>query len=194
MLKGMKLAFKENIKALQNELSAQEELLKNIIKSERFFKKHKRSIIAAAIIIVVLLIAYSVNGIVKESSLKASNEAYKTLLLFPTNEQALNTLKSKNKPLYRAFIFQEAAKKSDNATLQTLIDEDKSDIIGQLAAYVLGQNSDMMRDFVTLRDGYELIKEGKTDEANLKLTTIMNGALFEIARSLEHYQPNKQEK
>ncbi|MDR0666606.1 MAG: hypothetical protein LBF71_04255 [Campylobacteraceae bacterium] len=188
------MALKENIKALQNELSAQEELLKNVIRSERFFKKHKRSIIAAAAVIVILLIAYGINGIVKESNLKASNEAYKTLLVFPTNEQALNVLKSKNKPLYRAFVFQEAAKNSDNAALQTLIDEDKSDIVGQLAAYTLGHDSEIMHDFITLREGYELIKEGKTDEANLKLTTIMNGALFEIARSLEHYQPNKQEK
>ncbi|MDR0762784.1 MAG: hypothetical protein LBF13_07045 [Campylobacteraceae bacterium] len=188
------MAFKENIKALQSELSAQEELLKNVIKSERFFKKHKRSIITAAIAIVVLLVAYGISGIVEQSNLKASNEAYKTLLLFPTNEQALNVLKSKNKPLYRAFVFQEAAKTGDNATLQTLVDEDKSDVVGQLAAYILGQDSGVMRDFITLRSGYELIKEGKTDEASLKLMTIMNGALFEIARSLEHYQPNKQEK
>ncbi|MDR1007818.1 MAG: hypothetical protein LBL65_04540 [Campylobacteraceae bacterium] len=188
------MAFKENIKALQNELSAQEELLKNVIKSERFFKKYKRSIIAVAIIAIVLLVAYSVNGIVQDSNLKASNEAYKTLLLFPTNEQALNTLKSKNRQLYRAFVFQEAAKNGDNAALQTLVDEDRSDVIGQLAAYVLGQDSEIMRDFITLRGGYELIKEGKTDEASLKLMTIMNGALFEIARSLEHYQPNEQEK
>ncbi|MDR2635203.1 MAG: hypothetical protein LBC08_00055 [Campylobacteraceae bacterium] len=188
------MAFKENIKALQGELSAQEELLKNIIKSERFFKRHKRSIIAIAIVAFILLVAYSVNGIVQKSNLAASNEAYKTLLLFPTNEQALNTLKNKNKPLYRAFVFQKAAQNSDNAALQTLVDEDKTDVIGQLASYALGQDSDMMRDFITLRDGYELIKEGKTNEASLKLTTIMNGALFEIARSLEHYQPNTQEK
>ena len=178
------MAFKENIKALQSELSAQEELLKNVIKSERFFKKHKRLIIVAATAVVVLLAIYGISGIVKASSLKASNEAYRTLLLFPTNEQALNVLKSKNKPLYRAFVFQEAAKSNDNATLQTLVDEDKTDIIGQLAAYVLGQDSDIMRDFITLRGGYELIKEGKTDEASLKLMTITNGALFEIARSL----------
>ncbi|MDR1975875.1 MAG: hypothetical protein LBQ18_02655 [Campylobacteraceae bacterium] len=188
------MALKDNIKALQSELSAQEELIKNVIRGERFFKRHKRSIIAVVAIAAVLLVVYSINGVIKENNLKVSNEAYGTLLVFPTNEQAINTLKSKNKPLYRAFVFKEAAKNGDNTSLQTLIDEDSSDIIGQLAAYALGKESGLMSDFVALQSGYELIKEGKSDEASLKLMTITSGALFELARGLEHYQPNRQEK
>jgi hypothetical protein len=188
------LALKENLEALKSELSTQEELLKNIIQGERFFKRHKRSIVAIIVVAVILLIGYSINGALKESNLKASNEAYKTLLVFPTNEQALNTLKNKNKPLYRAFVFQEAAKNGDNAALQTLIDEDKSDVIGQLASYVLGQNSEVMSDFAALQSGYELLKTGKTEEANLQFISITSGSLSELAKGLEHYQPNKQEK
>jgi predicted negative regulator of RcsB-dependent stress response len=187
------LALKENIEALKSELSAQEELLKNIIQGERFFKRHKRSIIAATVVAVILLIGYSVNSAVNESNLKASNEAYKTLIVFPTNEQALNTLKNKNKPLYRAFVFQEAAKNGDNASLQALINEDSTDVIGQIAAYILGQNSEVMSDFAILQSGYELLKAGKANEANLKFTTITSSSLSELARGLEHYQPNKQE-
>jgi hypothetical protein len=188
------LALKENIEALKSELNTQEELLKNIIQGERFFKRHKRSIVAVTVIVVILLIGYGINGALSKSNLKASNEAYKTLLVFPTNEQALNTLKNKNKPLYRAFVFQEASKNGDNTALQTLIDEDSTDVIGQLAAYILGQNSEVMSDFAALQSGYELLKAGKTDEANLKFITITSGALSELAKGLEHYQPSKQEK
>jgi hypothetical protein len=188
------LALKENIEALKTELNTQEELLKNIIQGERFFKRHKRSIFAAAVIAVILLIGYSINSAVSSSNLKASNEAYKTLLVIPTNEHALNTLKNKNKPLYRAFVFQEAAKNSDSAALQTLAGEDSTDVIGQLASYLLGQNSEIMRDFTALQSGYELLKDGKTDEANLKFITIGSSTLSELATGLEHYQSKKQEK
>ncbi|MDR1614574.1 MAG: hypothetical protein LBS26_03290 [Campylobacteraceae bacterium] len=188
------MALKENIEALKSELNTQEELLKNIIQGERFFKKHKRSIAAIALLALILLVVYNVNGAIKASNLKASNEAYKTLLVFPTNEQALNTLKNKNKPLYRGFIFQEAAKNGDNASLQMLIDEDSTDVVGQLAAYKLGQSSEIMSDFAALQSGYELMKEGKIDEANLKFMTITGSSLSELARGLEHYQTGKQEK
>jgi hypothetical protein len=190
------LALKENIKAIKEELSAQEQLLENIIASERFFKRHKRTIISFIVVLVILLTSYIGLGIVKESNLKASNEAYKVLINNPNDENALSILKNKNKPLYRVFIFTEALKSGDNETLKTLLAD--KDVISDLAAYQLGESmkSDaILEDFTILKDGYELLKDGKTDEANMKFMTISSdSALMSVIKGLEHYQPSLEKK
>lgn len=190
------MALKENIKAIKEELSAQEQLLENIIASERFFKRHKRTIISFIVVLVILLTSYIGLGIVKESNLKASNEAYKVLINNPNDENALSILKNKNKPLYRVFIFTEALKSGDNETLKTLLAD--KDVISDLAAYQLGESmkSDaILEDFTILKDGYELLKDGKTDEANMKFMTISSdSALMSVIKGLEHYQPSLEKK
>ncbi|MDR1284916.1 MAG: hypothetical protein LBJ88_01800 [Campylobacteraceae bacterium] len=189
------MALKDNIKAIKEELSAQEQLLENLIAGERFFKKHKRTFMASAIVIVVLLIGYVSLNTIKSVNLKASNEAYKILLDNPNDEKALSSLKSKNKPLYRAFIFMEALKSGDNETLKTLLTE--NDIIADLAAYQIQESvksDSILEDFVVLKDGYELLKEGKVDEASIKFMTISpDSSVMSIVRALEHYQPSFKE-
>ncbi|MDR3177808.1 MAG: hypothetical protein LBT96_02370 [Campylobacteraceae bacterium] len=185
------MALKENIKAIKEELSAQEQLLENIIAGERFFKKHKRTIIALAIVAVVLLIGYTGLDIVKSNNLKASNEAYRVLLNNPNDEAALSSLKSKNKPLYRAFVFTQALKNGDNETLKGLLAE--KDVISDLVSYQIqgdARKDSIFEDFIVLKEGYELLKEGKADEANMKFMTISpDSPIVNVIRGLEHYQP-----
>jgi hypothetical protein len=189
------LALKDNIKAIKEEISAQEQLLENIIAGERFFKKHKRTIIVLAITLIVLLIGYIGFGIIKANNLKVSNEAYSILLKNPNDEEALSLLKSRNKPLYRAFIFTQALKNGDNEMLKTLLAQ--KDIISKLAAYQIGEetkDNSIFADFIILKDGYELLKEGKVDEANMKFMTISpDSAITDIIKGLEHYQPSIKE-
>ncbi|MDR0407682.1 MAG: hypothetical protein LBH45_02015 [Campylobacteraceae bacterium] len=189
------MALKDDIKAIKEELSAQEQLLENIIAGERFFKKHKRTFVALVIAVVVLLIGYISLNTIKAVNLKASNEAYKTLLDNPNDEKALSSLKSKNKPLYRTFVFMEALKNDDNETLKTLLSE--KDIIADLAAYQIQEDMKdnlIFEDFITLKDGYKLLKEGKTDEASMKFMTISpDSSIMSIVNSLEHYQPSLKE-
>ncbi|MDR1460698.1 MAG: hypothetical protein LBI78_03560 [Campylobacteraceae bacterium] len=186
------MALKDNIKAIKEELSAQEQLLESIIAGERFFKKHKRKVIASVIVVVILAIGYIGLNAMKAANLKASNEAYKILLDNPNDEKALSSLKSKNKPLYRAFVFTEALKNGDNETLKTLLAE--KDIIANLVAYQIQENVEndfILEDFIALRDGYELLRDGKTDEADMKFMTISpDSSIMSIVKSLEHYQPS----
>ncbi|MDR3346419.1 MAG: hypothetical protein LBS73_04505, partial [Campylobacteraceae bacterium] len=169
------MALKENIEALKQELSAQEQLLENIIISERFFKKHKRAILSTAVVLLLLLVGYVGMKAVRANNLQASNEAYKTLLSNPADEEALSVLKGKNKPLYRAFVFKEALKNNDDEALRALTKEEKKDIISELAAYQLQENiqgSNILENLIVLEEGYKLLKEGKSDEASIKFMTI----------------------
>lgn len=191
------MALKENIEALKQELSAQEQLLENIIAGERFFKKHKKKIIVILALLIVLLIGYVSAKTIRSSNLKASNEAYKVLLSSPQDEQALSTLRSKNKPLYRAFVFKEASKSGDKETLKKLLSENNKDVIAALAAYELQESisgDNILENFVVLKEGYELLKDGKAEEANLKFATIASDSVvMDVIRKLEHYQPTKKE-
>lgn len=193
--KGKNLALKDNLKAIKEELSAQEQLLENIIVSERFFKKHKRTIVALVAAIVIFLIGYVSINMIKAGNLKASNEAYRILLDNPNDKEALLSLKNQNKPLYRAFIFKEALESGDNETLRSLLTED--DMIADLAAYQIQdgiKDNSIMESFVILKDGYELLRDGKIDEANMKFMTISyDSVVINVARGLEHYQlPSKE--
>ncbi|MDR1554602.1 MAG: hypothetical protein LBS39_01075, partial [Campylobacteraceae bacterium] len=151
--------------------------------------------ITFAVVIVVLLIGYVGLNIVKASNLKASNEAYRILLNNPNDEKALSSLKSKNKPLYRAFIFTEALKNGDNETLKTLLAE--NDVIADIIAYQIEENTKdntIFENLILLKEGYELLKNGKTEEANMRFMTISpDSSVISVTRGLEHYNPSSKE-
>ena len=48
------MALKEDINDIKQSLSAEEEFLENVIKSEFFIKKHKKLIISIIVILVVI--------------------------------------------------------------------------------------------------------------------------------------------
>jgi hypothetical protein len=186
------LALKDNINALKDELTTQEQLLENIIKSERFFKKHKKKILTILVILVVGIIYYVISGNIKERNLIISNEAYSSLQQNPQNSEALETLKSKNKPLYRLYVFQEAIKNENTEVLEKLIAENSSDFVGELSSFYVGKtdNVRILDSYIKVQKGYELMKEGKVQEAGLIFQTIpADSGLMNIINALEHYQP-----
>lgn len=186
------MALKDNIKAIKNELSTQEQLLENIIKSERFFKKHKKKILTILVILIVGIIYYGISGTLKQRNLKISNEAYMSLLQDPQNSEMRDILKNKNQPLYRIYIFQEAIKGNNTEVLNELIAQNNSDLIGELSSFYLGKtdNINILDNYIKVQKGYELLKEGKTQEANLVFQTIpADSRLMDTINALEHYQP-----
>lgn len=188
---GFKLAFKDNVAAIKEELNSQEKWIESLIKSERFFKKHKNKIFSMSILLVALLIGYFVIENINKNNLYKSNEAYRVLLVTPDDAKSLEILKSKNKPLYRLFSFHEAIKNNNNDVLQALIEENKDDFIADLAAYQLGKkdNVKLLDSFILLEEGFALLKDGKTEEASVKFSIISPYSAFgAVARDLEHYQ------
>jgi len=90
------LGIKENLQAVKEEISTEEQFLEGIIKTERFFKSKKRYFIGAVVAIVLGVGIYATQTMLEQSRLKSANEAYMLLLKDANNAQALSILKEKN--------------------------------------------------------------------------------------------------
>jgi len=112
------LGLKENINAVKEEISTEEQFLEGMIKSERFFKRNKKYIIAALVLLAFGAGGYAINDVMAGARLKTSNAAYQALLKDANNTSALETLKAKNPKLYEMFIFETALAKGDIEALK----------------------------------------------------------------------------
>jgi len=196
------LAIKENIEYVKEELTAQEQFLEGMIRSERFVKKYKKPLIGLASVIIVAILGYGVYDYIKTANLEASNIAYNKLLKNPKDTEALKVLQSKNEALYNTFIFHQAVINSDVKELEKFKSVAKDEVLKDLATYQAASikehrvalqnyqaNSEaLLKEFATFIEGYKLLKEGKIDEGKMKLSSIpLNSPLFNIAKSLNHY-------
>ncbi|MDD3323727.1 MAG: hypothetical protein PHN38_01200 [Sulfurospirillaceae bacterium] len=194
--KGLRLGLKDNIKAIQEEISTEEHFLEGIIKSERFYKRYKKYIVAGIVVLVAGGVAYGILDVVHKNNIKVSNEAYAILTKEPKNKDALETLKQKNIKLYEVFVFQQASLNEDRETLKNLSLSAKDSVLADLSAYKLSQldknssfESELLAGFVFLKKGYDLLSEGKIEEAKLKFAQIdASSPVKQIAKNLEHYQ------
>jgi predicted negative regulator of RcsB-dependent stress response len=190
------LGLKENIQVVKKEISTEEQFLEGMIKSERFFKRNKKYIFSAVALIVLGVSGYTIDTLMTEKRLKASNEAYTMLLKDANNTSAQETLKQKNPKLYMMFLFETALLKGDVEALKEVALSKENPIVADVAAYQLSQldlnstlKGELMSGMVLLQEGYALLKEKKVDEARLKFAQIdANSPLKQIAKNLEHYQ------
>ena len=190
------MGLQENIKAVKDEISTEEQFLEGMIKSERFFNRNKKYIISAFVLIVLGAGGYAINDVMSQQRLKVSNEAYQILLKDANNTSALETLKAKNPKLYSMFIFETALAKGDVDALKSVSLSKEDPILADLATYQLSQldenataKGELLSGLVMLQEGYELLKEKKVEEARLKFAQIdANSPLKQIAKNLEHYQ------
>ena len=190
------MGLKENIEAVKEEISTEEQFLEGMIKGERFFKRNKIYILSFLVVLFIGGIGYAIRDMIHQNNLSVSNIAYQTLLKDANNTKALDTLHQKNPKLYALYIFKQAIQKGDIKVLKQLAMAKENPIISDLAAYHLAQlekstlvQSELLSGFVLLEEGYGLLKEGKIDEARLKFTQIeVNSPLKQIAKNLEHYQ------
>lgn len=172
------MGLKENIDAVKQEISTEEQFLESIIKSERFFKKYKKIIVSIVVVAIVSGLSYGVVDYINEQKLNSSNEAYKTLMSNPKDEKALKTLQENNQKLYDLFVFTQAVKNSDKDMLKTL-SKVEDPIVSDLASYQLqgingttDENSKLLKGMSLLHVGYKLMLEGKVQEAKLKFAQI----------------------
>ena len=190
------MGLKENIQAVKEEISTEEQFLEGMIKGERFFNRNKKYIISALVLIALGAVGYATNDVMSQQRLKASNEAYQTLLKDANNSSAIETLKAKNPKLYAMFMFETALAKGDIEALKTVSLSKDNPILADLATYQLSQldlnatpKGELLAGMVLLQEGYELLKEKKIEEARLKFAQIdATSPLKQIAKNLEHYQ------
>jgi len=194
------LGIKENIKAVKEELSTEEQFLEGMIKGERFFKRNKAYIIGALVSLVIGTAGYGAYTVWEKERLNSANEAYAEVVKNPLNEKAMQTLKEKNEKLYELLLFKTATEKGDVQALKQLLEQSKNTILTDLASYQLGQiqegmplKSDLLSGMVLLQEGYALLKDNKIAEAKVKFAQIeLNSPLKQMAQNLEHYQGSKQ--
>lgn len=190
------MSLKENISAVKDEISTEEQFLESLIKGERFFKKYKKIILAFVGIAVLSIIGYGVFTYIHQNKIEKANIAYGTLLKNPKDAQALKSLKSNDERLYNLFLFTQAANADDKEQLEKLSKLKNDSILSDLATYQLqsenGQSdtkSELLRGMAFLHAGYKLLLEGKINEAKLQFAQIgANSPLKNIANNLEHYQ------
>jgi predicted negative regulator of RcsB-dependent stress response len=194
-VKDRRLGIKENLQAVKEEISTEEQFLEGMIKSERFFKRNKKYLLAILVVCVVGSIGYSIQTMMEINRLKQSNEAYMTLLSDPNNAQALSLLKQKNEKLYTMYELQLALTTNDKDVL-TRLSNATDTVVSAIASYGLSQvdkqsvpKGELFAGMVALQEGYALLKDAKINEAKVKFAQIdINSPLKQVAQNLEHYQ------
>lgn len=190
------MGLKENIKAVKEEISTEEQFLEGMIKGERFFNRNKKYIISALVLLALAAGGYAINDVMANQRLKVSNAAYQALLMDANNTAARETLQAKNPKLYTMYVFETALAKGDVEALQSVSLSKENPILADLATYQLSQldanktpKGELLSGMVLLQEGYELLKEKKVEEARLKFAQIETSSpLKQIAKNLEHYQ------
>jgi hypothetical protein len=194
------LSLKENVKAIKEELNAEEQFLEGVIKAEGFWKKYKGIVIGIAVVAIVAVVSKLVMEYMHESSLQKSNIAYAKLLENGEDKSALDTLKSTNPKLYEIYIFKKNIQSKDVDSLKELKSkvEDKNlkDLISYqidsisksgLAKYAISENANL-KEFALYESAYMLLKDGKIKDAHAKLDQISKtSSLYAVAQNLKHY-------
>ncbi len=195
------MSLKENMKVLKEELSAEEQILESVIKAEGFWKKYKK-IILTLLTVVFLAIAWKlISEYLHQQSLEKANLAYNQLMTNPNDADAKARLKSENPKLYELFTYQQVARVSDPAKLETSLKEIKDPNLRDLLTYQIAslkksglssyatKEGAILRDLARYQSAYLLLKEGKIKEAQAKLAQIsQQSALYPLAQNLKNYQ------
>jgi len=184
------VALKENIKAIRQEISAQEQFLESLIKGERFFKKYKWLILGVVVAIVLAAIVINVNTILKEKRVLEANETYLALLNNPNDGSALELLKKRDLKLYNLFKFSQAVKNEDKSELSALANEEFDEFLKEIVLYeTTGESEELLINLTFLKEGYALLEKGDIDGANASFAKVSPASsLQNIISSLQHYQ------
>ena len=195
------MSLKENLNAVKEELSAEEQFLESVIKAEGFWKKYKKIIISIALILFLVIAARLIMEYLHNKAVEASNRAYAKVLQNPDDKESLKILKEKNPRLYEAYLFSQTIKSNDPKKIDTLISNLSDPYLKDLSSYQIdsllkkgldeySQKEDaILKELAIYQSGYLLIKEGKIKEGRAKLAQIQkNSPLYGLAQNLSHYR------
>jgi len=186
----MVVAIKENINAIKQELSTEEQFLESMIKGERFFKKYKWPLAIGASVLIIALIGYTVFNSLEQKRIADANKAYQTLLQNPNDKDALKALKDAKTPLYATFLTKKALESNDKEALEAVLASDADRLLKDLASYQLtGKNDGLLSNLSALQEGYLKLEAGDIDGANAAFSKIeLTSPLQNIVKNLQHYQ------
>ncbi|ELF2320988.1 hypothetical protein RBO56_001421 [Campylobacter lari] len=178
------MALKENLKAVKEELSSQEQMMENFIKSERFIRKYKYYFIALITLLILYFSGSYIYNIKQEKNIQESNIVFNNLLKNPSDQKLIEELKQKNANLYTIYIMGQN-NQDLNQTLSLNIDP----LLKQIVLAQNNQKSDFLKDYNTLLIGFEFLKQNDFKNADVEFNKIpINSPLWQIITSLKHYQ------
>ena len=188
------MSIKEDVNYVKNELSNEEKLLENFVKSERFFKKYKTLIFAFVVIIIIGSIGVMIKNNIDESNKLEANIALNNYLN-AGDKTALDSLKGINKELYEIALYLEAKKDNNSAQinipmlkqLQEFQQANSTNNVETLNNLSL-QNDFLLKEFAIFNKALILTNQGKYEEAKKALTLIpQTSKAYELANLLNHY-------
>jgi len=198
------LSLKENLNAVKEELSAEEQFLESVIKAEGFWKKYKKIVITLLVIAFLAIAAKLIMEYLHNTAVKESNQAYAKLLQNPNDKNSLEVLKSKNPKLYEAYQFSQALKSGDPKKIESLSAKLSDPYLKDLSSYQIDtllkkglneysqKESAILKELAIYENAYLLMKEGKVKDARAKLSQIpQNSPLFGLAQNLSNYRGQK---
>lgn len=189
------MSLKDNVNYVKQELNSQEKFLEGFVKSERFWKKHKKMILTALAVIIIGGIGYGFKVYIDASNKKESNIAFNQFLNNYNDEQALDTLKQTSIRLYHVALYLKSKEQS--------IDEPINDrYLGYLHAYnqavesndieqldkLITQSSFLLKEFALFNKALILAQNKEYEEARQTLKVIkQDSKVNELASLLNHY-------
>jgi hypothetical protein len=193
------MSLKDNVNYVKQELNSQEKFLEGFVKSERFWKKHKKMIITLLAIVVIGLLGYAIKVYLDSSNKQASNIAFNQFLNNYDDTQALNTLKDTSLRLYYVALYLKSKEQNINEPindrylghLHAYTKAIESQDIAQLDALIT-QTNFLLKEFALFNKALILAQNKEYEEARQTLKVIkQDSQVTQLASLLNHYLMTK---
>ena len=183
------MALKDDIAGIKQEIGTEEQFLESIIKSELFIKKYKKPLLGLVAILVLGFVGYYGNLFFENKRIDSANALYNELLKNPNDNAKKDELKSKDLNLYAIFELKNSLKNGDNAKLNELANLANIDpLLKEIINLQSGKQGVLLEDYNNFINGYELLKSGKFDAAEVEFNKISADSDFkELVQNLKHY-------
>lgn len=193
------MSLQQDIAAVKNEISAEEQFLTGFVHAERFVRKYKKVLLALLVTLIAIFVAYKGWEAYGAHKISVANKAYLKLLANPNDKEALGELAKNSQKLFEAHRLSRAIATDDKAVLAQL-SSSQNKPIADLAAYQLaavtadpnaiaafaGKQS-ALKELALIDLAYIHIKAGESAKAKETLSRIpFSSDLKETANYLEH--------
>ncbi|MBQ7675232.1 MAG: hypothetical protein IJT33_02055 [Campylobacter sp.] len=182
------MALKDDIAGIKQEIGTEEQFLESIIKSELFIKKYKKPLLGLVAILVLGFVGYYGNLFFENKRIDSANAIYNELLKNPNDNAKKDELKSKDINLYAVFELKNSLKNGDNAKLDELANSNIDPLLKEIINLQNGKQGVLLEDYNSFINGYELLKSGKFDAAEVEFNKIPADSPFkQMVVNLKHY-------
>ncbi|MBO7475660.1 MAG: hypothetical protein J6T36_01860 [Campylobacter sp.] len=182
------MALKDDIAGIKQEIGTEEQFLESIIKSELFIKKYKKPLLGLVAILVLGFVGYYGNLFFENKRIDSANALYNELLKNPNDNAKKDELKSKDLNLYAVFELKNSLKNGDNAKLDELANSNIDPLLKEIINLQNGKQGVLLEDYNSFINGYELLKSGKFDAAEVEFNKIPADSPFkQMVVNLKNY-------